>query len=118
TLLGVGYVKLAADVADAEGGKPGRQVGVGEGAETARTQGDHVEVRVEDIDRALAEIGGVEEIARAVVAEGQPLVDRTIREVGVIHSQDGVRPQAGVPGGEGAVLGGEDEASRAAADGE
>src|SRR5262249_36151245 len=90
-LPGVGDVQLVVEVADAEGGEVGRDVVVGEGAEAARPEGDLVEVVVKDVDLVGAEVGGVEEVARAVVADGEPLVDRAGggAEVRVIDLDDG-----------------------------
>src|SRR5262249_59790888 len=103
-LLGVGDEELAADILDAEGGKTdqvGGGVGVGEGAEGAHPQGDGVEVGVEDVDGAAAEVGGVEEASAGGGGDRQPLVDRAGCDVGGGQLEYG--RVAAVPTGDGAV---------------
>ena len=69
---------------------------------------DRIEVAVEHVDGARAEVGGVEQGARGRAVDGEPLIHRTTRRV--VHGED----RHGTPSksGDGAVLAGEDEAGR------
>src|SRR5947209_4757711 len=72
-LLGVSDIELAGEVLDVEGGIAGQVMGgirVGKSAGEGRGR----KVLVKDVYGAGGEIGGVKEIARAIVAQRQPLV--------------------------------------------
>src|SRR5262249_46910157 len=100
--LGVGHIQVAVDGRDAEGGEALRDVRVLEPAGHV----DGLEVRVEDVDRAGGEVGGVEEGAAGCEAQGQPLVDRAGSRV--VHGDDRVgRIDAVAPPGDRPVRGGE-----------
>src|SRR5262249_11335773 len=72
-LLGIGDDELVVDGLDVEWSKTLREVRVLEGAGTR----DRLEVLVEHIDRATAEIGGVEEAAAGGIrGEGETFVHR------------------------------------------
>ncbi len=103
----VGDEEQVIDVLDVEGGKPGREVRVLEGTGTR----DWLEVLVEHVDPALAEIGGVKEaLAGGVGGEGESFVDRPGGRV--INGQQSVeRIDDSAPAGDGAVFGGEQEAA-------
>src|SRR5262249_47739288 len=110
-LFGVADVELAVDVGDVERGEPGRQGRVGEVA----GQGGRLEGLVEDVDGAAVEVGGVEEVAGAVVGKRQPLEDGAGDGGADLGLRTGCgRRHGGVPAGDVAVLGGEDEDGRAA----
>src|SRR5262249_51441055 len=104
---GVGDEQLALDGLDVEGHEAVRQVGILEGTGAH----DRPEVLVEDVDRAAAEIGGVEAaLAGRSGGEGEPRVVGPGR--GVIDGQQGAgRIDDGRPAGDGAVLAGEQEAA-------
>ena len=88
-LLGVGDVEVAVDGLDAERGVAGRDARVGEGA----GDDDGLEVRVEDVDLAVVEVGGVEVGAGGVEPLGEPLVDGARGRV--VDGDDGVGPVDG-----------------------
>ena len=65
-LFGEGDVQVAADVVNPERSEASRDGGVGEAV-------DQVEVAIEDLDSAEAEVGGVEELAGRVLTRASPL---------------------------------------------
>src|SRR5262249_34293806 len=65
----------AAQVLDVERGEPGGEVVVGERAEPVGAEGHLVELAVEHVDLAVVEVGGVQEVRGADVADGQAGVD-------------------------------------------
>src|SRR5258708_7808634 len=69
---------------------------------------------IEDIDAGVVEVGGIDEVALGVAAERQRLIDGVGRRV-VGGDDRVVLVHRRVPGREGAVLGGEDDAGRRAA---
>src|SRR5246127_744965 len=107
-LLGEGDVQVAADVVDAERGEAGRDGGGG-GA------GGPAEAAIEDLDGAEPEVGGVQELAGRGADQGESLVFRAVvagpvGDGGPVHGDDragGI--DGGVPAGDRAVLGGEQE---------
>src|SRR3989440_6688231 len=107
-LLGIGDIKVASDVLDAERRVSLRQIRVREGACEAHL----VKFRVEHIDRAKTEIGRVDARARGI--DSQPFVDRTRAYLRVIDRENGiVQVYIGVPAGYRAIFGGKDEEARA-----
>src|SRR5262249_43660819 len=103
-LLGVGDEEQVVDVLNVEGGKAARQVRVLEGTGAH----DRPEFLVEHIDRAVTEIGGIEEAVAGVGREGESRVVGP--GGGIIDRQEGTgRINDGSPAGDGAVLGGEQE---------
>src|SRR4029077_19164255 len=107
-LFGEGDVQVAADVVNSERGEAGWDGGVGEAV-------DKVEVAIEDLDGAEAEVGGVEELAGGGADQGESLVYRAVvaglvGDGGPVHGDDrGGGVDGGVPADNGAVLGGEQE---------
>src|SRR5207244_9939451 len=77
-VFGVGDEELSFDVLNAEGRESGRNGRIDEGAEAAAAEGHLGEVRVIHVDGAGPEIRCVDEIAGAVVADGESFVDRAI----------------------------------------
>src|SRR5579859_6796781 len=89
-----GDVQVAADVVNPERGETGRDGGVGEAV-------DQVEVAIEDLDGAEAEVGGVQELAGRGAHQGQSLVYRAVvaglvGDRGPVHGDDRA---GGVDGG-------------------
>src|SRR4029077_20093210 len=107
-LFGEGDVQVAADVVNSERGETSGDGGVGEAV-------DQVEVAIEYLDGAEAEVGGVEELAGRGAHQGESLVHRAgvasiVGDGGPVHGDDGVGGiDGGVPADDGAVLGGEQE---------
>ena len=77
-LLGVSDVELAADRRDAERGITLRDVRIGKRFETALPESDLVELAVDHVDLAVVEIGRVQEVGAAHLAESEALVDRAV----------------------------------------
>src|SRR5262249_52949684 len=108
----VGDKEGAAQVLDVKGPErtPGGQVRVLEGA----GQGHGLEVLVKDINPALPDVGRVQEVARAIVTDGQARVDGAGdqgRHEGLAGTGGG---DVGVPAGDDAVEAGGEESGRAA----
>src|SRR5262249_39176218 len=72
------------------------------------------ELLVEDVHRAVVEVGGVQVVRPAGAAHGQPLVDRPAGRLIGAENRLG-RVHGGVEAGDGAVLGGEEDRGRGAA---
>src|SRR5262249_20166495 len=110
-LLGVGDVELAAQILDVERGEAGRDGRVGEGAgEAGRGEG-----LVEDGDPATVGIGGVQEVRRAALTNGETLVDGAGSSYGGLGRSRGRRGRdRRVPAGDLARLCSEDEPGGAA----
>src|SRR5262249_32003716 len=110
-LLGVGDEQGAVDVLHPERGEPGRGLRVGELAGEEGVQG---KVLVEDVHRAVVEVGGVQVVRPAGAAHVQPFVNRPAgRPVGAENRLG--RVHGGVEAGDGAVLGGEEDRGGGAA---
>src|SRR6266849_1510431 len=117
-LLGIGHEEIAVEVLDAErrearGDHRIGEAAVGRGAGEGAAGG----VGAVDLDRAGAEIGREQEHAMHIDAGGEALVDGAVGGVGdgrIVDGDDRVagRGEAAGPGGDRAVLGGEDEAGR------
>src|SRR4029077_11808583 len=107
-LFGEGDVQGDADVVNSERGEGRWDGGGGEAV-------DQVEVAIENLDGAEAEVGGVEEFAGWGAHQGESLVHRAVVAGlvgggGPVHGGDRVGGIDGaVPAGDGAVLGGEQE---------
>jgi hypothetical protein len=96
-LFGEGDVQVAADVVNSERGEADWDGGVGEAV-------DQVEVAVEDLDGAEAEVGGVEELAGGGLTRASPLytapwspawsvaVDRSTAVIAWVGSTAGFQP--------------------------
>src|SRR5262249_61256092 len=111
-LLGIRHKELTADILNAERGKSGRDVRIGETAgECSRG-----EILIEDVDGAGMEIGRKKEVSVRITAQGEPLVDGTVvwgRYRGIVNLKYGdLAIHARIPGGDRAVLGGENEDAR------
>src|SRR5262249_31395437 len=97
-LLGVGDVQLAAQVLDVERGEPRGEVAVGERAEPVDAEGDLVELAVEDVDLAVVEVGGVQEVRRADVGRGQAGVDGPVGRLEADLGDPGQHPEGSLYG--------------------
>src|SRR5262249_43550632 len=91
-LPGVRDVQLATQVLDVERGEPLRQVGVGEGA----GQGGLVELAVDDVDLAVVEVGGVQEVRGADVAGREAGVDGPVGRLEADLRGAGQRSEGGL----------------------
>src|SRR6266851_1042683 len=108
-LLRVSDEEGAADVLNVEGGKAARKSLVFEGI-YAREHA--LEVGVIDFDFGGAEIRDVEKFLAVDFADGRAFVDRTVgtASVGIVDFQNSISGvDAGVPAGDGAILGDKDE---------
>src|SRR5262249_48646144 len=105
--LGVGGVQLAAQVLDVEWRVAVRHVRVAEGA----GQRCRLVLRVENGDAVVAEIGGVQVVGGADLADRQPGERRAGHGRGYVRHHRG-RRKARVPAGNLARLRGEDEPGR------
>lgn len=113
-LFRISHEQLVVDVANAEW-----REAAGDAAICERFH--KVKLQVVHFDRAIAEVGRINKVARAVVADCQALVDgpkpsatRAGPWAGVVHRQDRVRGvHSRAPSADGAVFRSEDETARA-----
>jgi hypothetical protein len=110
-LPGVGNEKSPTDILYAERRETGRKIRIRERA----GQNDGGEVLVEHIDRTCSKICRKEEVAGRIGADRQPFIDGSggrSRDAGPVYLQLCVSAPAGIPGGDRAILGRENEERR------
>src|SRR5262249_10123440 len=107
----IGDKEVASNVLNTKRRKTRAAQGRGRELRVAKTSElNLIEVLVKNVYGAQVKIGGVQEGALSVCAQGQAFVDRIGRRV--IHGENGiVRIEIGAPGRERAVLGCEDKAA-------
>src|SRR5262245_34204004 len=91
-LLGVSDVQLAAQILNVERRIAAGDVAVGESA----VQRGPLELTVDDVDLAVVEVGGVQEMRRADVARGEAGVDSAVGRLEADFRESGKLPEGGL----------------------